>query len=111
MNISNAGQKRVCAHCQARFFDLNRDPIVCPMCQAVLYVPPPPPPRPVRGPRKFTPFKPEVSAVADEDADFPADKAKDDDVSGEVLILDEDDDSDAAQIDGAIDPEKRSADT
>jgi uncharacterized protein (TIGR02300 family) len=112
MNISNAGQKRVCAHCQARFFDLNRDPIVCPMCQAELYVPPPPPPRPVRGPRKFTPFKPAVAEAVDEDADFPAEKEKDDeDVSGEVLILDEEDESDAAHVEVAIDPEKRDRET
>jgi uncharacterized protein (TIGR02300 family) len=26
------GQKRVCLHCGARFYDLNRHPIVCPSC-------------------------------------------------------------------------------
>ncbi len=110
MNISTAGVKRVCAHCQARFFDLNRDPIICPMCQAELYVAPPPPPRPVRGPRRFTPFKPAVVEAVDEDAEFPAEKEKDDDASGAVLILDEEDDADAAHIEVAVDPEKRDRD-
>ena len=26
------GQKRVCLHCGARFYDLNKQPIVCPSC-------------------------------------------------------------------------------
>jgi uncharacterized protein (TIGR02300 family) len=29
------GTKRVCPSCGARFYDLNRTPITCPVCQAV----------------------------------------------------------------------------
>lgn len=29
------GTKRVCQSCGSKFYDLNRDPIICPMCQAV----------------------------------------------------------------------------
>ncbi|MGO9174175.1 MAG: TIGR02300 family protein [Rhodomicrobium sp.] len=29
------GTKRVCQSCGAKFYDLHRDPIVCPMCQAM----------------------------------------------------------------------------
>jgi uncharacterized protein (TIGR02300 family) len=29
------GTKRVCQSCGSKFYDLNRDPIVCPICQAV----------------------------------------------------------------------------
>ncbi len=29
------GSKRQCQHCGAKFFDLNRDPIVCPKCGTV----------------------------------------------------------------------------
>ncbi|HZV19911.1 MAG TPA: TIGR02300 family protein, partial [Hyphomicrobiales bacterium] len=29
------GTKRVCQSCGSKFYDLNRDPIVCPMCQSV----------------------------------------------------------------------------
>ncbi len=39
------GSKRVCPSCGARFYDLNRSPIVCPVCQAVYQVTPPAPSR------------------------------------------------------------------
>jgi uncharacterized protein (TIGR02300 family) len=37
------GTKRVCPSCGARFYDLNRTPIVCPVCQSIYQVTPPPP--------------------------------------------------------------------
>src|SRR5947209_16102163 len=33
------GTKRMCANCGAKFYDLNKDPIVCPKC-ATVFVPP-----------------------------------------------------------------------
>lgn len=33
------GTKRLCASCGAKFYDLNKDPIVCPKCEAVFVVP------------------------------------------------------------------------
>jgi uncharacterized protein (TIGR02300 family) len=35
------GTKRVCQSCGARFYDLSRSPIVCPVCQTVYQVTPP----------------------------------------------------------------------
>jgi len=32
------GTKRVCQSCGSKFYDLNRDPITCPICQAVYEV-------------------------------------------------------------------------
>jgi uncharacterized protein (TIGR02300 family) len=32
------GTKRLCAHCSAKFYDLNKDPIVCPKCGTVYEV-------------------------------------------------------------------------
>lgn len=29
------GAKRVCQNCGSKFYDLNRDPITCPICQAI----------------------------------------------------------------------------
>lgn len=29
------GTKRVCQSCGSKFYDLNRDPIACPMCQSI----------------------------------------------------------------------------
>ncbi len=39
------GTKRVCLSCGARFFDLNRSPVVCAICQSVYPVTPPTPRR------------------------------------------------------------------
>ena len=32
------GKKRTCQSCSSRFYDLNREPIVCPMCQTEFVV-------------------------------------------------------------------------
>ena len=31
------GTKRLCANCAAKFYDLNKDPIVCPKCETVFH--------------------------------------------------------------------------
>lgn len=31
--VAERGNKRTCPSCEVRFYDLNRDPITCPMCQ------------------------------------------------------------------------------
>lgn len=35
MQVPELGDKRACAACAARFYDLRRKPAVCPICQAV----------------------------------------------------------------------------
>ena len=66
------GTKRVCPSCGARFYDLSRTPIVCPVCQAVYQVTPPPSRRGERAqpvePRKVV-VEPEVEAVVPEVAE------------------------------------------
>lgn len=32
--VAERGNKRTCPACEVRFYDLNRDPVTCPMCQA-----------------------------------------------------------------------------
>ena len=32
------GTKRLCANCGAKFYDLSKDPIVCPKCQTVMTI-------------------------------------------------------------------------
>ena len=54
------GIKRLCAGCNAKFYDLLKDPIVCPMCEAVFTVPKPATARSRRG---FEPL-PAVATVA-----------------------------------------------
>ena len=58
------GTKRVCPSCGARFYDLNRTPIVCPVCQSVYQVTPPPTRRGERA-------QPEARKVEEQEADAP----------------------------------------
>src|SRR5438132_12801770 len=39
------GTKRLCAGCNAKFYDLHKNPIVCPTCEAVFIIPKPLPTR------------------------------------------------------------------
>lgn len=48
MTKPELGTKRVCAGCSAKFYDLQKSPIVCPMCEAVFVVPKAAPERPQR---------------------------------------------------------------
>jgi len=83
------GQKRVCLSCGTRFYDLNRQPIVCPSCAATFE------PEaflrtrrsraaPVEAPKSAAarPVSPAVEADADVDVDVDVD---------DVLPTDEDD--------------------
>ena len=45
MTKPELGTKRLCAGCNAKFYDLNKSPIVCPTCEAVFAVPKPLPTR------------------------------------------------------------------
>src|SRR6516165_8900232 len=61
------GTKRVCPSCGARFYDLNRTPIVCPVCQSIYQVTPPPPP-----PRRWGRAQPaEARKVEEQEANAP----------------------------------------
>ncbi len=86
----NLGSKRVCSSCGAKFYDLGKDPTICPECgaarpQASFLKPrrakPPPAPRAV----------PKQSAPKDEDEDDIALDSEDED-DGDVEDLDDDND-------------------
>jgi uncharacterized protein (TIGR02300 family) len=72
------GTKRLCAGCNAKFYDLLKTPIVCPMCEAVFVVPKPAPSRPRRG---FEPL-PAIAAIVAAPAIVP--KAEDATASSET---------------------------
>ena len=42
------GTKRICGGCAAKFYDLGKDPIVCPTCETVFVIP-----KPARGGRTY----------------------------------------------------------
>ena len=73
MSKPELGTKRLCAGCNAKFYDLLKTPIVCPTCEAVFVLPKVVPSRPRRG---FEPIAQVMPVVA-----APAIVAKDDDAS------------------------------
>ncbi len=62
------GTKRLCGNCGVKFYDLNKDPIVCPKCHTVMVLaatPTRPRPEPV------TPARAVAPSVAEEEAVVP----------------------------------------
>ena len=70
------GTKRTCQSCAARFYDLQRSPIVCPKCETVFE--PPPPVKPRRARAAPVPKAAPVAPVVEETDDTKADAATDD---------------------------------
>jgi uncharacterized protein (TIGR02300 family) len=87
------GTKRLCAHCSAKFYDLHKDPIVCPKCGAVHEIAPvvtrgrpdaaaaaaaarPPAPAPVPVEEVAIAEPPDAEFVSLEEADAEAQGAK-----------------------------------
>ena len=114
------GEKRECSECGARFYDLKRDPIVCPKCDTQFVVvvekAPLPPPEEKPAPAasstpaesadesKATEGDDEVGELADIEIE-DADNADDDDLIEDSVELDEDEDM-SDVLDGAIDETK-----
>lgn len=101
------GTKRLCPGCGAKYYDLNKDPIVCPKCGTLFAVAAPPPPRAVKAAAVVEKAQPEVEEEetgdvelvsleeADEEAqpasrDTPADE---EDVELDADLPDDDDDA------------------
>ena len=69
------GTKRLCTHCSAKFYDLNKTPITCPKCHAVMELaavtsrPRPEAAAPVRAPAPV-PHKEETLVPETQDAEF-----------------------------------------
>ncbi len=85
------GVKRICPSCAARFYDLLRDPIVCPACGVSIDLAAPSKPKRVRAaavPLEKTPA-PKEPELEDDLVDDDLDDVGDDD---DVLDLDDDDD-------------------
>ena len=77
------GTKRLCGGCGAKFYDLNKDPIVCPKCSTVFAVAPSVRARPDVAPRApvadeevAAPEAAEAEFVSLEEADKEAEGAK-----------------------------------
>jgi uncharacterized protein (TIGR02300 family) len=114
------GTKRQCQNCGAKFFDLAKDPIVCPKCATVYQVASMPARSSARGKAAAEEEEPQVEAaeaelVPLEEADAPEDEKvaavlPDDDVEieeeepADVFLEEEEEDSDdvSTLIDGDI---------
>jgi uncharacterized protein (TIGR02300 family) len=113
MTKPELGTKRRCNSCATKFFDLNKDPIVCPKCEAV-FVPPQPDPVRSRRPSDRHPLPTRKDAVprvpneiaslegmnADKETKLPAAGAEN--VDGDLLLMDDQDEKlDATEVLGA----------
>ena len=81
------GTKRICSGCAAKFYDLGKDPIVCPTCDTVFVIPKP---EPARGGRKYAPrsvYDPNAQATTSmgtlREADAPGVAADDKEAASE----------------------------
>ncbi|WP_342628229.1 TIGR02300 family protein [Nguyenibacter vanlangensis] len=96
------GTKRVCVSCSARFYDLNKNPAVCPKCGTE---------QPVEVPRlrrlpDAAPASPSDQARGDEidtAVDLEDEDTGEDDVMEDTSDLDDDDDEISADIDVSTD--------
>lgn len=78
------GTKRACGGCGAKFYDLNREPVICPMCETVFEI------------KKSEP-KPKKEPVKEEaPKEEPAKEEADALLEGEDDLIDIDDDEDEA---------------
>ena len=104
MPKAERGTKRLCGECGAKYYDLNREPITCPLCEAVFVVEVPAaktkaapaapkpvePEKPASEPEKVKAEGPEIVSLDEVKAD--EDSANDPDVEDIVIDLDDDDD-------------------
>lgn len=105
------GTKRTCQSedCKSHFYDLNRDPILCPICgeEYVLASGPVPEPEPVE--KKPAKAKAEMADSDDDEAEDEADAAEDiedieddDDIDDDNDAFLEDDEGDDDSVPGII---------
>ena len=78
------GIKRICQGCGALFYDLNKDPITCPKCEAIFD------PESILKSRRTR-----VLAPVNKKSDGPEDEEVEasDDVDGDEVVIEEDDES------------------
>jgi uncharacterized protein (TIGR02300 family) len=107
------GTKRECAECATRFYDLNREPIVCPSCEAVYVIEVPKPSSKSRAKSapvaKPAPVKVEETEETEDDEaallktagieeDDSDDDGEEDGVVGDVFVEDDDDEDDVSNV-------------
>ena len=103
------GNKRTCQSCGAKFYDLQRNPIHCPTCNAHFdpeSLPKVRRSRPAPAPKPAKPAKPAASeeiaedALDDDDLDVEVEDAGDDDLIVDTDAIDGDDDDVGIKVEG-----------
>jgi uncharacterized protein (TIGR02300 family) len=101
------GTKRLCPNCGAKYYDLNKNPPVCPKCDTVFVLPtpktrqpepPPPPPAEEEKPEKKTDPADKTISLEEADKEQMGQKASgpddDEDEDGDLEVESDDDDDD-----------------
>ncbi len=92
------GTKRVCLECSAKYFDLNRDPIVCPKCGTIFEIATRDKSRPaVEEPETKAGDNAEPGDVDETDAGEKAAAIDEGDEAAEIVSLNDADDDDAEE--------------
>ncbi len=105
MSKPELGVKRLCANCGAKFYDLHRDPIVCPKCASV-FVPRTPAPIPPRRLAHRWPAPVEKAAMPEGVAEDEATSVET--LDGAAVLAEEDDaDEDVGSIVGDGEKDKQ----
>ncbi|ACI52645.1 conserved hypothetical protein [Gluconacetobacter diazotrophicus PA1 5] len=99
------GTKRVCVSCSARFYDLNKSPVICPKCGTEQ---PADVPRLRRAPDVVPDTQKPAKGEDDIDnaVELDDEDAGDDDVMEDTSDLDDDDDEISADIDVSTDSDE-----
>lgn len=83
MPQANRGTKRRCANCGAPYYDLSRDPAICPKCETPFEPRPAAPLRAFRGPVRMSKYraaeKPKIEEPAEEAEDVEVEAFTEDD--------------------------------
>ncbi|CAA7618070.1 TIGR02300 family protein [Magnetospirillum sp. UT-4] len=107
MPQANRGTKRHCAACSAAYYDLGRDPPVCPKCQAEFV---PAPRQMMRPPRGHSRAVPVMRPTPDSETVFAEDEAvtpgEDEDEHDGAVLGGEDEDQDEAGDDAGDEDEE-----
>lgn len=97
------GTKRICSGCAAKFYDLGKDPIVCPTCDTVFVIPKPEPPRGGRRSAPRSSYDPNAQVAGNmgtlKEADAPA-LADDEEKADEVAEIEDTEEAGAEQAGG-----------
>lgn len=107
VNVTSLGEKRTCASCGAKFYDLGKTPIVCPKCSATLNIAPEKPAKQPKKPSEGTVKVKEAKKVThidelDEDLDLSEFDSDDEEVSSEDSLETLDDLDELEEMGGDI---------